>query len=243
VAHLTGVCPLTVERPVMTQRWERMTFLHWPVDGDVIQARLPRGLTVETYDGTAWIGLLPFVMHVATPGGRMLPWVSHFCETNVRTYVVDDAGRPGIWFFSLDATRLGAVLTARATYRLPYIWSGMAVDTRPETVSYRCRRRWPGQHATASTIDVRIGEAIPADDLSERDHFFTARWRLYSVIAGRLVTGDAWHEPWPLHRAAVTSYDTNLITGDGLPPPQGEPHVLYSPGVDVRLGRPQRGTG
>jgi hypothetical protein len=130
-----GTCPFTVDRPVMRQRWERLTFLHWPFEAADVQRLLPDGLDIETYDSAAWVGLVPFYMRVATPGGQRVPWVSNFCETNVRTYVRDHAGRSGIWFFSLDASRLGAVVTARApSYRLPYFWSSMlSVATRSPT--------------------------------------------------------------------------------------------------------------
>ena len=107
-----------------------------------VQRLLPAGLEAETHDGSAWAGLVPFYMQVATPGGQRAPWVSNFCETNVRTYVRDRAGRSGIWFFSLDAARLGAVVTARATpSRLPYFWSSMRSGERGAEIAYLTRRR------------------------------------------------------------------------------------------------------
>lgn len=144
-----GVCPFTVERPVMRQRWERLSFLHWSYDPVVVQSLLPEGLLVEPFDGGAWVGLVPFFMRVATSGGHRMPWVPDFCETNVRTYVRDDPGRPGIWFLSLDAARLGAVITARATCRLPYFWSAMRLSQRGAEFGYLCRR-WPGQRPASS---------------------------------------------------------------------------------------------
>jgi uncharacterized protein YqjF (DUF2071 family) len=131
-AGYSGVCPFTVGKPVMRQRWERLTFLHWAYDPDAVQRLLPAGLTVDTFDGVAWVGLVPFFMRVHTPGDRGVPWVSNFCETNVRTYARDRAGRAGIWFLSLDAARLGAVATARASYRLPYFWSSMRLTAQPQ---------------------------------------------------------------------------------------------------------------
>ncbi len=132
---LTATCPFTVERPVMRQRWERLTFLHWPFEPADVQRLLPAGLAVDTFDGRAWVGLVPFFMHVASAGGQQAPWASRFCETNVRTYVRDAAGRPGIWFFSLDAARLGAVAVARATYGLPYYWSAMRLAEDGEQIT------------------------------------------------------------------------------------------------------------
>ena len=149
-AGYSGVCPFTVDKPVMRQRWERLTFLHWAYDPDVVQRLLPAGLTVDTFGGVAWVGLVPFFMRVHTPGDRGVPWVSNFCETNVRTYARDREGRAGIWFLSLDAARLGAVAVARASYRLPYFWSSMRLTSAaqpPETwrspipASAGCRAR------------------------------------------------------------------------------------------------------
>lgn len=94
----------------MLQGWEALTFLHWRVDPAVMARRLPADLQVETCDGSAWVGLVPFIMTVTLPGVPPVPCLSRFCETNVRTYVRDRHGRSGVWFFSLDAARLGAVL-------------------------------------------------------------------------------------------------------------------------------------
>jgi hypothetical protein len=205
----------------------------------VVQGLLPPGLHADTYDGAAWVGLVPFFMRVATPGDRRVPWVSNFCETNVRTYARDDQGRPGIWFLSLDAARLGAVVTARATYRLPYFWSSMRLGTRGREAGYLCRRRWPGPRA-ASRVRVTVGEPFGVGAVSDRDHFLTARWRLFSVVAGRLISARACHQPWPLSRARADLVDDGLITAVGLPAPEGEPLMHYSPGVDVAIGRPER---
>jgi hypothetical protein len=235
-----GVCPFTIDRPVMRQRWERLTFLHWPFDPAVVERLLPDGLRADTHDGAAWVGLVPFFMRVATPGGRRAPWVSNFCETNVRTYVRDDAGRQGIWFLSLDAARLGAVVAARVTYRLPYFWSSMRLGARGAQVGYVCRRRWPGPRPAASRVRITIGEPLAPAEVSERDHFLTARWILFSVAGGRRSFARACHQPWPLHRARAEILDDRLLTAAGLPGPHGEPLVHYSPGVDVAIGRPER---
>jgi uncharacterized protein YqjF (DUF2071 family) len=227
----------------MLQRWERLTFLHWAFDPPVVQRLLPPGLRADVFGGAAWVGLVPFFMHVLTPGGRRVPWASGFCETNVRTYVRDDQGRAGLWFFSLDAARLGAVAVARATYRLPYFWSSMRLeagrDEISDEISYACRRRWPGPRGTASRIRVRVGEPYRAGEATERDHFLTARWILFSVQGSRRRFARAQHDPWPLRRAEALAVDDRLVPAAGLPPTDGEPLVHYSPGVDVRIGRPE----
>jgi uncharacterized protein len=235
-----GECPFTVDAPVMWQRWERLTFLHWSYQPVIVQRLLPPWLRADTFDGMAWVGLVPFFMRVGTAGGRQAPWVSHFCETNVRTYVRDPQDRPGIWFFSLDSARAGAVAVARATYRLPYFWSRMRLVQRDGQFAYGCRRVWPGPRPVTSRVRVEVGERFGAGELGERDHFLTARWVLFSAAGGRRRFARACHEPWPLHRARVLAVDDHLLAATGLPAPQGEPLAHYSPGVDVRIGRPER---
>jgi len=237
---LSGVCPFTIDRPIMLQRWERLTFVHWSFDPQSVQCLLPDWLRVETFDGAAWVGLVPFFMRVATPGGHHVGWVSNFCETNVRTYVRDREGRSGIWFFSLDAERLGAVAVARAAYNLPYYWSSMQLAERDGEIAYTCRRLPPGQRAATSRARIRIGDRLSANELDERDHFLTARWILFSVLRTRRRLARACHQPWPLHRAQALACDDRLIAAAGLPQPSGEPLVHYSPGVDVRIGRPEK---
>ena len=225
----------------MLQRWERLTFVHWSFDPPAVQRLLPEWLQVETFDGTAWVGVVPFFMRVATAHGRSVRWVSHFCETNVRTYVRDREGRSGIWFFSLDAARLGAVLTATATYRLPYFWSRMRIDERDSEIAYTCQRRWPDPQSATSRIHVRTGAPFETAELDDRDHFLTARWVLFSAAGDRTAFPRAWHTPWPLHRAEPIAVDDQLIAMAGLPSRQGQqPIVHFSPGVDVRIGRPER---
>jgi uncharacterized protein len=232
-----GSCPFTIDRPVMTQRWERLTFLHWPFAPKLVQDLLPDGLQAETFRGSAWVGLVPFFMRVGTPGGRRAPWASNFCETNVRTYVRDRDGQPGIWFFSLEAARLGAVATARAGFRLPYFWSAMRLAERGGQIAYTCRRR-PG--GVTSRVRVSVGAAYRPGEASERDHFLTARWRLFSVAGSRHRFARACHEPWPLYHADAEVVDDQLVRAAGLPQPAGPPLVHYSPGVDVRIGWPQK---
>jgi hypothetical protein len=234
-----GSCPFTVDRPVMRQRWERLTFMHWSYDPAVVQRLLPSHLRADTFDGAAWVGLVPFAMRVATAGGRRAPWVSNFCETNVRTYVRDSHGRQGIWFFSLDAARLGAVAVARTTFGLPYFWSRMRIAERGDQIAYGCQRVWPGPRPAASRVRIERGERYSADRLDERDHFLTARWMLFGVLRSRHLFARACHQPWPLYRARVIRCEDGLLTAAGLPVPQGEPLAHYSPGVDVAIGGPQ----
>jgi len=240
-----GTCPLTVAHPVMVHRWQLLTFLHWSFEPAVVQPLLPPGLTVETFDGRAWVGLVPFRMWVAPPHLSALPWLGRFCETNVRTYVRDRHGRSGVWFFSLEASRLPAVIAARVAYRLPYYWASMRLRVAPERVAYTTRRRWPRSTSAeaSSTVVVRPGSPIPPEELTHLEHFLTARWRLFSSAKGdTLRYADAEHPPWQLQRADVEICDDTLVTAAGLPAPIGQPLVHYSRGVEVRIGRPARVT-
>ncbi|MGX7672141.1 YqjF family protein [Plantactinospora sp. DSM 117369] len=227
--------PPRVSRPVMYHRWNWITFIHWRYSPEVIQPKLPAGISVQTRDGAAWVGLTPFLMQgVRAPGVPAVPWLSEFPETNVRTYVRDRRGREGIWFFSLDAARLPAVLAARAGYALPYYWSDMRVQVDDALVSYRCRRRWPGPAGLRADAEVRLGPPLDRPD-DEVAQFLTARYRLFTVVAGRLVTAEVEHPPWPLHRAELRRLDQNLLTGAGLPAQTDAPLVHASPGVPVRV--------
>jgi len=234
------VCDTSVRRAAMVHWWDELTFLHWDFDPDAVQRLLPAGLTVETMEGRAWVGLVPFFLRVGLPRVPSVPWLSRFAETNVRTYVRSADGARGIWFFSLDAARLGAVATARATYRLPYFWSEMSIARSPTTISYRCRRRWPGPRGARSEALIEIGDPFRPEELTELDHFLTARWALFSAPRSGLRHALAVHEPWPLHRAQVVDLHDELVAAAGLPQPTAEPLVHYSPTVAVRIGWPSR---
>ena len=252
----TGPEPtVTVERAVMEMHWDTLTFLHWPYDPDVIQRLLPKGLTAQTFDGEAWVSLVPFGMRITAPHAPMVPWLSTFPETNVRTYVTAPDGTEGIWFFSLDASRLAAVTFARVSYGLPYVWSRMSFTRAGDIVTYRCLRRrgrlgggddgdgggvgHDGSRAS-SDLAVRIGERYAPDELGPLDHFLSSRWRLYSSWHGRLLGAHARHEPWPLQRAEVLHLADDLVLADGLPKPVGAPLAHYSETVSVRVGPPYR---
>ncbi len=223
-----------VTHAVLEQRWETLTFVHWAYHVTDVQRLVPRGLTVEEHDGVAWVGLVPFRMQVGPPRVPALPWLGRFCETNVRTYVRDRAGRSGVWFFSLDASRLAAVAAGRAL-GLPYCWGQLSVHAEGDRVTYAARRYAPGR-AVRSHLEVRVGEPVEPD---ARDRFLTARFRLYSGLAGRLVQLEVEHAPWELHHAELLACQDELVTAAGLPRPTGEPLVRFSRGLDVRAGMPR----
>lgn len=239
-AYLGPECPTPVARASMVQWWEQLTFLHWRYEPAEVQRLLPPGLEVEVHDGSAWVSLVPFFIRVGLPHVPPTPWVSRFEETNVRTYVRDAEGKRGVWFFSLDAARLGAVLVARLGYRLPYVWARMSLEEDGDRFRYRARRRWPGPRGATSAVDVRVGEAYRPDELSSLDHFLTARWALYSTPRSGLRRAEAAHAPWPLHRVEVLRCDDELVAASGLAPPVGPPLAHWSRSVEVRIGWPRR---
>lgn len=224
-----------VERPVTYQRWASITFLHWRFDPEVIQRRLPPGLSVDTFGGEAWVSMTPFVMTIRVNGLPHIPGMTTFPETNVRTYVRGPDGRDGIWFFSLEASNLPLVLGARTLYRVPYRWAAMTVEMGDSTVRYRSRRRTgpPAGH----DITVRPGAPCEGSDL---DHWLSGRWRGWTTIAGRTCSVPAEHPPWPLTEATLVDFDESLLARNGLQRPAEPPLVQYSAGTDVRLGRPTR---
>jgi uncharacterized protein len=235
-------CPVELPRVRMVHRWDQLTFLHWSYDPAAVQAVLPEGLTVETFDGRAWVGLVPFAMQVTLPDRGPVPWLSRFPETNVRTYVVAADGTAGIWFLSLDAARLAAVVTARSGYRLPYFWSSMQLSEVDSVTTYRSRRRWPRRSRDDATCDVVVeaGQPFAAHELSDLDHWLTARWRLFIDEPRGMRRILARHDPWPLHHCEVRHLDQTLVQAAGLPAPQGPPLAHWSPGVEVRIGPRER---
>jgi uncharacterized protein YqjF (DUF2071 family) len=226
-----------VRRPASAQRWRTITFLHWRYDPDEIRQLVPGdlGLDVDTWDGSAWVSLTPFLM-VDFRLGRLpaVPSLSTFPETNLRTYVRGRDGRDGLWFFSLEAASLPLVTAASSLYGEPYRWADMSVE-KGETVRYRSRRR--AGVPVGHDIEVRPGP--PCESVSELDHWLTGRWRAYSVAAGRLATTAVEHEQWPLREATVIRLEQSLLAAAGLSEPAGPPLVHHSPGVDAALGPPR----
>ncbi|MEU3186143.1 DUF2071 domain-containing protein [Streptomyces sp. NPDC006923] len=232
--------PRDEPKPLLTQSWLDVTFLHWRVDPAAVAPLLPPGTVPDTLDGTAHVGLVAFRMHrigwFRLPG---LPFLGTFPETNVRLYSVDGQGRRGVVFRSLDASRLIPVAVGRAAFRLPYAWSRMTVERDGEILTYSGRRRLPGPRGAHSRIRVRVGERIA--EPSALEHFVTARWGMHHTILGRGVYLPNTHPRWPLRRAELIDCTEDLVAAAGLPARAGDPvSVLYSPGVPVRFGRPAR---
>ena len=214
----------------MTQSWHDLLFAHWRVDERLLRPHIPAAFDLDRFDGSAWIGVVPFTMsHVAARGTPALPWLSAFPELNVRTYVSPRDGKRGVFFFSLDAARLPAVIAARAMFRLPYFHASMDVTTRGDTVHYVSRRR--GGPALAATY-APAGPAFTAARGS-LEFFLTERYCLYHVDPlGRPSRLEIHHAPWPLQpaRAEIELNTMAAPLGINL---QGAPLLHFAKRLDV----------
>lgn len=227
-------------RPILHQRWEEIAFIHWRVDPVRVAPLLPAGTVPDVYDGSSWVGLIPFRMMGAGIGsGPSVPWLGTFAETNVRLYAVDRRGRRGVVFRSLEASRLAVVLGARLTFGLPYCWSRMRVRRAGTEYEYTTERRWPvRQRGLAARIVVRPEPGVVrGDPLAD---FLTARWGLHVRHVGRSWFVPNEHEMWPLQAATLQHLEDNLVAAAGLPGVSDrEPDsVLWSAGVRTVFGRP-----
>ncbi len=217
------------------QRWEHLLFLHWAWDPAEIQRRLPAGLTVDTFDDRAWIGVVPFFMNRIRPAYLPpVPWISYFLELNLRTYVVDARGRSGVWFFSLDCDRALAVWIARWRFHLPYQHATMSARVEGERIAYRSRRRGDDHTARfdyAPTAPPH--EAAPGS----LEFFLAERYRLFAQRRdGGLFSGQVHHVPYPLSPARVEAFDARVIALAGLEAPDRPPDsALYARRVDVEV--------
>ncbi|MGW0820735.1 YqjF family protein [Streptomyces sp. NPDC002845] len=240
---VTPDAPTLLKRPLLTQQWLDLAFVHWAVGPGDIAGLLPDETVPDVFDGVSYVGLVAFRMHrvgwLRSPG---VPYLGSFPETNVRLYSVDAHGRRGVVFRSMDASRLVPVLMGRAGFRLPYVWSRMTVCADDDVITYTSSRRWPGPRGARSRIVVRKEERIV--DPTELEHFLTARWGMHNAFFGDTGYLPNDHPRWPLHRAQLITCEENLVAAAGVPTPLGAPvSVLYSPGVPVRLGRPARPGG
>ena len=228
------------------QRWTDLLFVHWRVPPAMIAPLLPPRLSVDTWDGDAWVGLVPFYMSGVRPWwSAAVPGISNFCETNLRTYVHLDGQNPGVWFFSLEASNSLAVRIARRFWNLPYFKANMSLARQGEHIIYEIARLWPHPVGAMTRIEARIGDALnsaggePGRAVEGTLEFFLAeRYLLYSADgAGRLYRGQVHHRPYPLRHAEVLGLEETLLPSAGIQPPDDFCHALFSDGVEVDIFR------
>jgi uncharacterized protein YqjF (DUF2071 family) len=226
-------------RVILSQDWLRVSFLHWRVPSDVVAPLLPAGTRPDEFDGSSWVGLIAFRMARFTlVPGPALPYIGDFPEINVRLYTVDDEGRRGVLFRSLEASRALTVLGARTVMNVPYEWARMSIRRTPDraAIDYRSTRL-TGRRPSARIVVRPSPEVVADDPLAD---FLTARWGMHTVLRGRTRYLPNEHEPWPLRRASLVSLVDELVAAGGLPGVTERPpdSVLYSPGVHARFAMP-----
>ena len=232
---MAGNRPEERVRPVaLRQKWRHVCFLHWRYRPEALSGFLPPGLRLDLVDGSAWVGLTPFLVRSARVTGMPpVPGAATFAETNLRLYVRDGEGTDGIWFLSLDVGSVPVALAARAITGLPYFPGAMTV-TVGDTVGYQARRfdRRPASHR----IEVRPLARARADHLAE---LLIGRWRAFGRRHRSLFLIPATHRPWRIQAAEVIQLDETFLAAAGLPPPTGDPLAHYAEGVDARFGLPR----
>jgi uncharacterized protein len=222
----------------MRQRWSDVAFVHWAVEPSAITRFFPPGVHPDVLDGRSYVGLIPFRMVGAGfAHGPAVPWAGTFLETNVRLYSIDDTGRRGIVFLSLDTDRSLVVAAARTVFGLPYRWARMSFRADRDDRTYTTQVRWPGVRAT-SRIAVRAGGTATDGPL---ERFLTARWGLHVAHLGRTWYVPNEHPTWPLRHAELLDLDDGLVAAAGLGDLVRRPpdHVAFSAGVPVRFAMPR----
>lgn len=227
---------------VMRQTWYNLLFAHWPIEPEVMRALIPPQLQLDTFDGKAWVGVVPFGMdNVAPRGVPNIPGFSTFLELNVRTYVMTPASpgtdatvtKPGVYFFSLDAANALAVMGARIGFKLPYYHADMKMTEQGDRIHYRSHRT----HRDAPTADF-VGSYGPVGEVyrsnfGSLDHWLTERYCLYTTSGSRLYRAEIHHEPWPLQPASAELSVNTMAAAAGITLPEQPPLLHFAKRIDV----------
>ncbi len=228
---VTPEAPILSWPRILRQKWLDLSFLHWAVEPASIAHLYPPGTEPDTFEGSSFVGVVPFQMAVFGP----------FLETNVRLYSVDRTGRRGVVFLSLDTNRLDMVAAGRWIFGVPYRWARMGYREQGDRRTYTSTLRWRGVTAS-SFVEVKVGDPLTSGPL---EHFLTARWGVHVVRGGRTWYLPNEHPVWPLRRAELIGFtDDGLLASVGLGDLGKRPpdHVTFSDGVAARFGLPVRST-
>ncbi|MEM6783423.1 MAG: DUF2071 domain-containing protein [Bacteroidota bacterium] len=249
--------PLPSSPWAISMRWASLAFLHWPMPASALRPLVPASLEIDTFEGEAWIGVVPFRMErTKLRGLPLVPGTHTFGEFNVRTYVRHGpTGRAGVWFFSLDAASFLAVWAARVGFGLPYFNAEIivardnivtedtgpakATDVAPLAVRYVSRRRHRGAPDAAFRATVAPANSRVVAGPGSLTHWFTERYALFATRLGKLITGDIYHRPWPLRPAEARIETNTLVSAWGMDLPDIEPWVHYADTVDVVAWAPR----
>lgn len=218
--------------PIMYQSWQKLLFMHWQLPPVLLRPHIPEPLVLDIFEGQAWIAVTPFVVRNARPVfAPPVPCLSNFNEINVRTYVHLD-GVPGVWFFSLDASSLFAVLGARFAYRLPYYTASMRMKEDGAEITYSSKR-------ISGPVEIgakwRKGELLGEAREESLEFFLVERYCLYAVEGSKVYRARIHHPPWKLQRAELLDCHSTMIAGQRLPTPSGDPLLHYSEVQDTAI--------
>ena len=225
--------PLPRHSHAMRMGWHDLLFMHWPVEPNDIEKHLP-GIPCDQFDGRAWIGIVPFRMtNVAPRFVPALPGFSAFPELNVRTYVSID-GKPGVWFFTLDATNRIAVRVARQFFHLPYMDAKIEFESKDGVINYSSTRIHNNEPAAELELSYRpIGDSFFAEP-GTLEYWLTARYCLYTQDrSGNLLRGEIDHDPWPLYDAEAKIVTNTMLDSFAIEI-LGDPHLLFSDDIFVK---------
>jgi uncharacterized protein YqjF (DUF2071 family) len=219
----------------MRQWWGKLLFMHWPVAPSTIRPLVPRQLSIDTYDGQAWLGVVPFTMWGVRPYlTPPVPGLNAFHELNVRTYVHYE-GVPGVLFLSMDINNSVAKWGGRQFYFLPYYDAEMSLVEEERTILYNSRRT--SSDAPAAVFDAvwSHGEPLPQSEPDSLEFFLTERYCLYTEFKEQLYRCRIFHEPWPLRAARLSTHRSDVIEALGLPSPTGDPLLHYADEIKVDI--------
>lgn len=223
---------LTGRQWAMRQTWSKLLFAHWPIRAEVLRPLIPSALTVDMFDNTAWLGVVPFYMsNVRFRGMPIFPTTGEFCELNVRTYVLHQSV-PGVWFFSLDAASWLAVMGAQAAFHLPYYHARMSLNSKGQEITYHSSRR-----AQTADFSAKYQPVSPVfhSQVGTLEYWLTERYGLYaSDRQGRIYRGDIEHIPWPLQTAEAEFQINTMPQAAGLQLPDTQPLLHYAERVDIK---------
>ena len=233
--------PLPREPWIMAQSWHDLLFAHWPMEAAALRPHVPRSLEIDTFNGQAWLGIVPFRMSgVRLRWTPALPGLSAFPELNVRTYVSAQK-KPGVWFFSLDAANAIAVAAARFSFHLPYFTARMKCEENHGWIHYRSERIHRG--APAGVLEGRyrpVGNFFEAQPAS-LEHFLIERYCLYSAASReRIYRGEIHHPAWRLQSAEAEFAHNSIAEAAGLTLPKHAPLLHFARRQDMVAWAPQR---
>ncbi len=226
---------------VMSQIWLDLLFMHWPVTAADLAPFIPEPLSLDLYEGQAWIGVIPFRMeHVKPRATPSIPGLSFFPELNVRTYVTDGK-KAGVWFFSLDAAQALAVKIARRWFHLPYFQARMKQSQQGSFIRYDSHRTHSGEHPADLQMIYRARGSVQPAQTGSLEHWLCERYCLYAQAPNKQVLrGEIHHLPWPLQAAEADIYLNTMTLAHGIKLPEQAPLIHFAKKLEVVVWAPEK---